>query len=150
MTPRPLLSAAALALALAGCASTSKVMLGPSYPAISPEQVHIYYQPPARYREVALLETRSGSFTYGEQNKMNAVLDHLRKAAAELGANGVLLQEQGNERSGGGVGVGIGGGHFGGHTAVGGGVGVNISPAQKHARALAIYVEPGEEPPPAP
>ena len=67
MTPRPLLSAAALALALAGCASTSKVMLGPTYPALAPGQVHIYYQPPAHYREIALLETQSGSFTYGEQ-----------------------------------------------------------------------------------
>ena len=93
MTPRPLLSAAALALALAGCASTSKVMLGPTYPAISPEQVHIYYQPPARYREVALLETRSGSLTYGEQNKMNSVLTKLRAEAAKLGANGVLFRQ---------------------------------------------------------
>ena len=144
------LALAAAVLLLAGCASTSKVMLGHARAPIAPAQVRVYNQPPPRYHEIALLETQSGSFTYGEQNKMNAVLDHLRKAAAELGANGVLLQEQGNERSGGGVGVGIGGGHFGGHTAVGGGVGVNISPAQKHARALAIYVEPGEEPPAAP
>jgi hypothetical protein len=151
MTPRPLLSAAALALALAGCASTSKVMLGPSYPAISPEQVHIYYQPPARYREVALLETRSGSFTYGEQNKMNSVLTKLRAEAAKLGANGVLFQGTQNGYGGSGVGIGVGGGTFGGHSHFGGGVGVDLSPTQKYARGTAIYVTdptPAPAPPP--
>jgi hypothetical protein len=151
MTPRLLLSAAAIALALAGCASTSKVMLGPTYPAISPEQVHLYYQPPARYREVALLETQSGSFTYGEQNKMNSVLTKLRAEAAKLGANGVLFQGTENGYGGSGVGVGVGGGHFGGHSHFGGGVGVDISPTQKYARGMAIYVTdaaPAQVPPP--
>jgi hypothetical protein len=121
-------------------------MIGHARPPITAEQVRVYTTAPPRYHEVALLETQSGSFTYGEQNKMNAVLAHLRKAAADLGANGVLLQEQGNARSGGGVGVGVGGGHWGGHTGVSGGVGIDISPSQKHARAVAIYVEPGEAP----
>jgi len=148
MTTRPLLSAAAvLAFALGGCASTSKVMLGPTYPAIAPEQVHIYYQPPARYREVALLETQSGSFTYGEQNKMNSVLTKLRAEAAKLGANGVLFQGSENGYGGSGVGLGVGGGSFGGHSHIGGGVGVNISPTQKYARGMAIYVT---DPTPAP
>jgi len=153
MTPRLLLSAAATVLALAGCASTSKVMLGPTYPAISPEQVHIYYQPPARYREVALLETQSGAFTYGEQNKMNSVLTKLRAEAAKLGANGVLFQGTENGYGGSGVGVGVGGGHFGGHSHFGGGVGVDISPTQKYARGTAIYVTdptPAANPAPAP
>ena len=151
MTPRLLLSAAAIAHALGGCASTSKVMLGPAYPALSPEQVHIYYQPPARYREVALLETQSGSFTYGEQNKMNSVLTKLRAEAAKLGANGVLFQGSENGYGGSGVGVGVGGGSFGGHSHVGGGIGVSLSPAQKHARGVAIYVTdptPAPAPPP--
>ena len=126
---------------LAGCASTSQVMLGHARPAIAVEQVRVYSQPPPRYQEVALLETASGPFTYGEQNKMDSVLTKLRTAAARLGANGVLLQASGNAPGGGGVGVGVGGGHFGGSSHVGGGVGVNISPSQKHARAIAIYVE---------
>ena len=129
---------------LAGCASTSHVMIGHARPAIAPEQVRIYTTAPPRYQEVALLETQSGAFTYGEQNKMNSVLAKLRKAAADLGANGVLLTGQGNESRAGGVGIGVGGGRFGGRSHVGGGVGVDISPAQKHASALAIYVEPGE------
>ena len=145
-SPRTLLPLLA-GLLLAACAGTSQVLIGHARAPIAPEQVRVYHQPPPRYHEIALLETQSGAFTYGEQNKMDAVLDHLRKAAAGLGANGVLLQAQGNEPRGGGVGVGIGGGHFGHHTGVSGGVGVDISPARKHAQAIAIYVEPGEAPP---
>jgi hypothetical protein len=147
MIPRPLLFAATFALVLGGCASTSKVMLGPAYPPIAVDQVRVYYQPPPRYREVALLETQSGSFTYGEQNKMNSVLTKLRTEAAKLGANGVLFQGSENGYGGSGVGVGVGGGSFGGHSHVGGGIGVNLSPSQKHARGMAIYVT---DPPPAP
>ena len=136
-----------LVLAVAGCASTSKVMLGAARPAIAPAQVRVYFAPPpGRYEEIALLETSSGGLTYGEQNKTDAVISKLRVAAAELGANGVLFQ--GSEQGYGGsrVGVGVGGG--GGH--VGGGIGVSISPTQKHARGVAVYVldppPPGAQP----
>lgn len=134
-----------VALVIGGCSSTTRVMLGPTYPPLAPEQVRIYYQPPPRYREIALLETDSGALTYGEQNKMNAVLVKLRVEAARLGANGVLFQGTQNGYGGGGVGVGIGGGHFGGHGGFGGSVGVDLSPSQKHARGMAIFVT---DPPP--
>lgn len=140
----------AVVLTLAGCASTSKVMLGPTYPAIAPEQVRIYYQPPARYREIALLETDSGAFTYGEQNKTNAVLTKLRAQAARLGANGVLFQGTESGYGGSGVGVGVGGGHFGRHSGFGASVGVDLSPTQKHARGMAIYVTDATPPTPGP
>jgi hypothetical protein len=127
---------------LSGCATTSHAMLGPARAPLSPEQVQVYSTPPARYLEIALLETASGPFTYGEQNKMDSVLAKLRREAARLGANGILLQGVGNGYRGGGVNVGVGGGSFGGHTHIGGGVGVDISPTRKHAQAVAIYVTP--------
>ena len=47
-----------LALVAAGCASSSKVMLGAARPAIAPEQVMVYFSPPpGRYDEIAILET---------------------------------------------------------------------------------------------
>ena len=132
-----------LVLAVAGCASTSKVMLGAARPAIAPEQVRVYFAPPpGRYEEIALLETSSGGLTYGEQNKTDAVIANLRREAASLGANGVLLTGTAQGYPGGGVNVGLGAGRIGGHTSVGGGVGVDISPTQKHARAVAILVTP--------
>jgi hypothetical protein len=130
------------AVLLAGCATTSHVMLSPARPAIAPAQVRVYFTPPpGRYVEIALLDTASGPFTYGEQNKMDKVMARLRTEAASLGANGVLVQGMADGYRGGGVNVGVGGGSFGGHTRIGGGVGVDISPTQKHAQAIAILVE---------
>lgn len=140
---RSLISTSFLAAALlAGCATTSHVMISPARPAIAPAQVRLYFAPPpGRYVEIALLETSSGPFTYGEQNKMDAVMAKLRAEAASLGANGVLVEGVAGAANGGRVNVGVGGGSFGGRSHVGGGVGVDISPTQKHARAIAILVE---------
>lgn len=140
---KPAIASLVLASALlAGCATTSHVMLAPPRPAIAPAQVRVYFTPPpGRYVEIALLETASGPFTYGEQNKMDAVMARLRAEAASLGANGVLVQGMASGYRGGGVNVGVGGGSFGGRTRIGGGVGVDISPTRKHAQATAIFVE---------
>lgn len=147
MTLRALAVAALSATLLAGCASTSRVMISPPRPAVTPEQVRVYFSPPpGRYVEIALLETSSGAFTYGEQNKMDAVLGKLRVEAGKLGANGVLLQDTGSGYGGSNVGIGVGGGSFGGRSHIGGGVGVSISPTPKYARAIAIHVD---NPPPA-
>src|SRR5690606_18171950 len=128
---------------LAGCASTSRLMISPARPALSPEQVQVYIEPPkGRYIEIALLETASGPLTYGERNKTDAVIEKLRAEAARLGANGLLLQGMASGYRDGRVNVGVGAGRYsGGHTRIGGGVGVDISPTPKHAQALAIFVE---------
>ena len=140
---RTMIATLLLAL-LAGCASTSQVMVGQSRAPITPEQVRIYNQAPPHYEEIAVLETQSGGFTYGEQNKMDEVLANLRKAAAALGANGVLLEGHGNVYSGSGVGVGVGKENYGGSSSTGVGVGFSISPSPKHARAVAIWVDPNQ------
>lgn len=137
--------AVALAALLAACA-TSSVVTGRARPPIDPAQVRIYYTPPAGYEEIARLNTSSGAFTYGEQNKMNSVLAKLRNEAARLGANGVLLVGTDSGYGGGGVNVGGGVGRGGGRTFSSVGVGVDITPRQKYAYGLAIYVA---NPPPA-
>ena len=142
-----------MALVASGCASTSKVMLGPARPAISPEQVQVYYTPPpGRYDEIALLEASSGGLTYGEQNKMTAVIGRRRAAAAEPGANGVVFQGTARGYSGSSIGVGVGSGSFGGRSYTSGGVGVNVSPSPKLGAGIALYVyepqRPAHAPPP--
>ena len=152
MHVRTLASVMLIAALSTGCATTSKVMMSPARTAISPDQVRVYFAPPqGRYIEIAMLETSSGGFTYGEQNKMNSVLAKLRAEAARLGANGVLLQDTANGYGGSSVGVGVGGGSFGRGSHIGGGVGVNISPTPKYARAVALYLDnppPGDALPP--
>lgn len=142
-------------LVLAACASSALVTGTPRAP-IDPSQVRVYFQaPPGGFEEIALLESNSGAFTYGEQNKMNSVVAKLRKEAAKLGANGVLFRGTSDGYGGSGVSVGAGGGRVGGSSFSGGGVGINVSPRQKYARGIAIYVaNPAAvdetPPPPAP
>lgn len=138
---RKILALAAFVPLLAACAS-SHVVTGRPRPPVPVEQVRVYFAPPpSRYEEIALLQSNSGAFTYGEQNKMNSVIGKLRAEAAKLGANGVLFQGTEDGYGGSGVSVGAGGGSYGGgrHFS-GGGVGVSISPRQKFARGVAIYV----------
>lgn len=134
------LCAAALAVTLAACASTSALVTGAPRPPIDPAQVRVYHTPPPGYEEIARLDTRSGAFTYGAQNKLNSVIDKLRREAAKLGANGVLFLGAADGPGGGAVSVGAGGGSFGRHSYGGGGVGVSISPTPKHGHGLAIHV----------
>lgn len=149
------LVAASAVLLLAAC-STSHILTGTPRPPIDPAQVRVYYgSPGVPFEEVALLETASGAFTYGEQNKTNAIMRKLRAEAASLGANGILFQGTAEGYGGGGVSVGAGAGRFGGRSYTSGGVGVNISPRQKHGRGVAIYManpppeHRGPLPPPA-
>ena len=129
-----------LLLLLAAC-SSSHVLTGTPRPPIDPAQVRLYYgPPPGGYEEIARLEVNSGAFTYGEQNKTNSVMRKLREEAARLGANGILFQGTADGHGGGGVSVGGGGGRIGGSSYSGVGVGVNISPQQKYANGIAIYV----------
>jgi len=147
MNIRPLLLLSLLLLA--GCA-TSAMVTGRVRPPIDPAQVRIYrVPPPGGFEEVAQLETQSGAFTYGEQNKLDSVLANMRKEAAKLGANGVLLVGTENGYGGGGTNVGVSGGTFGSHSYGGVGVGVDITPRKKYGHGIAIYV-PNPPPPEAP
>jgi hypothetical protein len=120
------------------CATTSHVITGKARPPIDPSQVTVYSSPPAKYQEIAVINATSrSSFSFGAQRKMDTVIERLKKEAALLGANGVLLQATGSE-GGGGVGVGVGTGTGGGFISTG----IFSSSEHKTGRGLAIYVAP--------
>ncbi|MBW8776161.1 MAG: hypothetical protein JF596_14420 [Stenotrophomonas sp.] len=129
---------AAILLVAAGCASTSKVMLGRARAPIDPALVQIYSTPPAGSQEIAQLESAS-AVGFGTQGPAVA---RLKREAAALGANGVVLMGVGS--SGSPVGMSVGAGTFGSH--VGGGVGIGIPTTQKRAAGVAIWV-PNPAPP---
>ena len=141
MTPRSI-TLLLLALALSACASTSKVMLGQARPAVDPAQVQIYTTPPPGSIEIAQLES-SSAVGFGTQGQTDAAVARLKREAAALGANGVILMGVGS--SGSPVGMSVGGGSYGSHG--GGGVGIGIPTTQKKAAGVAIYVPPGAAPP---
>lgn len=139
---RRLLTTALLGLALAGCASSSKVMIGQARAPIDPALVRVYTTPPAGSVEIAQIESTSAA-GFGTQGQTDAAVERLKREAAKLGANGVVLMGVGSQRSGGGVSVGAG--SYGGH--VGGGLGIGIPTTQKHAAGVAIWVPPGAQQP---
>jgi hypothetical protein len=87
------MAGAVMILFLGGCASSQAVLVGRARPAISPDQVRIYLQPPgARYEQIANLAASSrGSFAFTAAGKMDKVIERLKQQAAKLGANGILL-----------------------------------------------------------
>ena len=130
-----LLSTVMLGLALAGCASSSKVMIGQARAPIDPAQVRVYSTPPSGAVEIAQIESTSGA-GFGTQGQTDAAVNRLKQEAAKLGANGVVLMGVDSRRSGGGVSVGAG--SFGSH--VGGGLGIGIPTTRKQVAGVAIWV----------
>lgn len=130
--------AAATVALLAGCASSSKVMLGQARAPIDPSLVQVYSNAPVGSVEIAQLESTSAA-GFGTQGQTDAAVQRLKREAAKLGANGVVIVGVGSERSGGGLSVG--GGSYGGR--VGGGLGIGIPTTQKRAAGMAIWVPPG-------
>jgi hypothetical protein len=127
-------------LLLAACASTSHVITGKPRTPIDPSQVKVYTTAPPSYEEIAVLNaTSSMSGAFGDQKKMDAVMERLKKEAAALGANGVLLQSTGST-SGGGVSTGISTGVGTGGGGVSIGTGIFTASDNKTGRALAIHV----------
>ncbi|TDB27461.1 hypothetical protein ATCM_07180 [Stenotrophomonas sp. ATCM1_4] len=134
----PLAIALGLALATGGCASTSKVMLGQARTPVDPATVQIYSTPPAGAVEIAQLES-SSAVGFGTQGQTDAAIARLKREAAALGANGVILMGVG--AGGSPVGMSVGAGSYGRHSA--GGLSVGIPTQQKRAAGVAIWVPPG-------
>ena len=135
------LSAFMISLFLLGaCANTSHVITGKTRTPIDPLQVKVYSTAPPDYEEIAVIDATSrSSFSFGDQNKMDAVIERLKKEAASLGANGVLLQNTGSD-GGGGVGTGVGVGTSTGGGGISIGTSIFTSSEAKTGRGLAIYV----------
>ncbi len=130
----------AFVLTLAGCAATSHVITGQPRDPIDPAQVTLYTTAPPNYEEIGIVEASSrNSFSFGDQAKMDTVIERLKEEAAALGANGVILQNTNTEGGHGGVGTGVGV-SSGGATFVS--TGIYTSSSQKTGQGLAVYVPP--------
>jgi len=123
--------------ALAACAS-SHVIVGTTRAPIQPDQVKIYLQPPAKFETVALLEANDmGANGFSQQSRVNKVMKRLKKEAASLGANGIVLQGIGSEYAG-----SVGTGFASGNGGFASGVGFSAAQMRKVGQATAIYVDP--------
>ena len=128
------------AVVAVGCATGSTIVTGTVRPAIDPAEVRIYFEPPSQYETIGIVEA-SSDVEFSTQAAQDRVIEELKKQAAKIGANGVILMETGNRSNGsnGGISVGGGGSARRGGFSVGVG-GVSTSSETKTARGQAIYV----------
>ena len=113
---------------LAACVQTNAVRLGnaPARAAVAPEAVAVYRtadQVPSKYEEVAILNS-TGESRFTNEEKM---FKSMQKKAAQLGANGVILDGISEPSAGAKVASAA--------------LGVS---AQRKGRAIAIYVFPAD------
>ena len=118
-------------------------MLGSARPPISPNEVKIYWTPPATFQPIADLHASSHSvFKPGGQPEMDQVIARLKEEAAKLGANGIMLEGFSDAQTA-ALGTGVGSASYSGNTAVGVSAGGSFGVFKKTGRARAIYVPPG-------
>jgi len=88
--------------AVVGCTLTrgSSVVIGTARQPIDPVRVRLYTDLPKRYEKIALLSADSRNDFASQQNLTNAAIERLKKEAAKVGANGILLNGIGNYQVG--------------------------------------------------
>ena len=135
-------SVAALTL-LAACAPSSHVLVGTARPPIAPSQVTIYSHAPQQFEEIAVLNASSKSmFNAGGQRTTDKVVERLKVQAAQLGANGIILEGFDQSQTG-SIGTGVGSDSYSRHSSVGVGVGGSFGLFKTTGKARAIFVPPG-------
>src|SRR6185369_8180680 len=81
-------------LNLAACASGSAIVTGKTRDPVAPAQVKLYLEPPAKFEVIGLVNASSDA-GWTEQGSVDYAVEELKKQAAKLGANGVLLVSSG-------------------------------------------------------
>lgn len=91
----------ALAVILTACAEGSAIVQGKPRPPIDPGSVVLYIEPPTHsYELVGLVRAHSlAGLSQAEDQKF--ALEELKKQAAAIGANGIILLRVGDENAGG-------------------------------------------------
>jgi hypothetical protein len=83
-------------LACTACASGSVIVTGTTRPAVAPESVRLFVDPPAEYDVIGLVSASSDA-GWTEQGDVNYAIAELKRLAAKLGANGVLITASGDK-----------------------------------------------------
>jgi hypothetical protein len=134
--------AISLIIALSACATSTQVLTGTPRPSIAPAEVRIYTQQPRRFEEIAVFAaSRRSVSAAGGERAIARMIDSMRKQAALLGANGLLLEDFSDAGSL-GVGTAVGSQTYMHNGSIDLGVGASLGVVKKSAQARAIYVAP--------
>ena len=95
-------------LILFSCATAEGTALvtGTQRPATNADEVIIYTAAPEKYELIGIV-TASSDSGWTEQDDLNYAMAELKKQAAKIGANGVILETVGTSNSGGVISYGV-------------------------------------------
>ena len=92
-----------LAMILIGCYPVSHIVVGETKSPISPSQVKILAEYPDEYEIIARIDASSEfafkdpSINFTWQSKMDKIIERLKIEAAQLGANGIVIENTDNK-----------------------------------------------------
>ena len=88
-----------IGLIISGCYPVSHIVVGESREPIHPSNVKVYADFPESYEKIAIIEASSDfsikdiSFEFSDQGKTDKALKRIKKDAASLGANGIVIED---------------------------------------------------------
>ena len=119
------------------------IVIGNTRAEILPEEVRLYRSAPDSFEEIAIVSASAGHDFQKRSSLMNSAIDRLKKEAAKIGANGVILTEI-NERDASSVTTSYGSatatGTSGSAYATGNAISVNRGDAYTRIKGVAVYV----------
>jgi hypothetical protein len=134
--------AIAVCVAIAACTSSSQLLTGVPRSAITPAQVRVYTMAPPRFEEIAVLgASRKSVSTAGGERAIARMIESMRGQAAQLGANGLLLEDF-SDSDPVSVGGGVGSQTYTHNASISVGVGGSLGVVRKAVKARAIFVVP--------
>jgi hypothetical protein len=135
-----LTSAIALIVTVAGCATSSQMLTGSPRAPLSPSDVRVYTQAPQSFEEIAVLSaSRKSVSSAGGERAIEKMIETMRSQAAQLGANGLLLEDF-SDSDPVAVGTGVGSQTYTHNASINVGVGGSLGVVKKAAKGRAIFV----------
>jgi hypothetical protein len=132
-----------MAAMLAACATSSQVLTGVPRSPILPAAVKVYTQAPQSFEEIAVLgASRKSVSSAGGERAIAKMIEAMRTQAAQLGANGLLLEDFSDSEPV-AIGTGVGSQTYTHNASIDVGVGGSLGVIKKIARARAIFVPAG-------
>jgi hypothetical protein len=133
-----------LTCTLGACATSSQELTGAPRSPIQPSAVRVYTQAPQRFEEIAVLgASRKSVSSAGGERAIAKMIEAMRSQAAQLGANGLLLEDF-SDSDPIAIGTGVGSQTYTHNASIDVGLGGSLGVIKKIAKGRAIFV-PAEQ-----
>jgi hypothetical protein len=125
---------------VSGCATSSQILTGSPRAPLLPSDVRVYTQAPQSFEEIAVLSaSRKSVSSAGGERAIEKMIETMRSQAAQLGANGLLLEDF-SDSDPVAVGSGVRSQTYTHNASIDVGIGGSLGVVKKAAKARAIFV----------